>query len=89
MQQQKSQPKSANFLPSNDDVPCLMSTSPQSDQISPSCSPVHSILSLKDVFVPLETVQPGKKYMEVQLDVAVASFEYNVHWFFGKKLLKN
>ncbi|KAG8191165.1 hypothetical protein JTE90_016677 [Oedothorax gibbosus] len=58
IQQQKSQAKSSS-MSLNDDVPCLMSTSPQSDQISPSSSPAHSILSLKDVFVPLETVQPG------------------------------
>ncbi|GIY19295.1 ADP-ribosylation factor-binding protein GGA1 [Caerostris darwini] len=41
------------------DVPCLISSSSLSDKVSPACSPAHSILSLKDIFVPLETVQPG------------------------------
>ncbi|GIY63328.1 ADP-ribosylation factor-binding protein GGA1 [Caerostris extrusa] len=41
------------------DVPCLISSSSLSDKVSPACSPAHGILSLKDIFVPLETVQPG------------------------------
>ncbi|GBL98807.1 ADP-ribosylation factor-binding protein GGA1 [Araneus ventricosus] len=63
--QQKSQSKVdasiLNAASSQDvnDVPCLMSSSPLSDKISPACSPAHSILSLKDIFVPLETIQPG------------------------------
>ncbi|KAF8774171.1 ADP-ribosylation factor-binding protein GGA1 like protein [Argiope bruennichi] len=63
--QQKSQSKVdtsiLNTTSSQDinDVPCLMSSSPLSDKISPACSPAHSILSLKDIFVPLETIQPG------------------------------
>ncbi|XP_054716315.1 ADP-ribosylation factor-binding protein GGA1-like [Uloborus diversus] len=35
----------------------IKSSSP--DRLSPSSSPAHSILSLKDMFVPLESVQPG------------------------------
>lgn len=31
-----------------------------SDRVSPANSPAHNILSLNDVFVPLESVQPGK-----------------------------
>ncbi|CAL1283387.1 unnamed protein product [Larinioides sclopetarius] len=63
--QQRSQSKadasilSTASLQDVNDVPCLMSSSPLSDKISPACSPAHSILSLKDIFVPLGTIQPG------------------------------
>ncbi|PRD32730.1 UNVERIFIED_CONTAM: Gga1 [Trichonephila clavipes] len=67
MQQQKNNPKGDASLSSTvslsqdvSDVPCLISSSPVSDRLSPACSPAHTILSLKDVFVPLESVQPGK-----------------------------
>lgn len=66
MQQQKNNPKgdgsfsNITSLPQDvSDVPCLISSSPVSDKVSPACSPAHNILSLKDVFVPLESVQPG------------------------------
>ncbi|GFT52329.1 ADP-ribosylation factor-binding protein GGA1 [Nephila pilipes] len=66
MQQQKNNPKgdgslsnSTSLSQDNSDVPCLISSSPISDKVSPACSPAHNILSLKDIFVPLETVQPG------------------------------
>ncbi|GFY50130.1 ADP-ribosylation factor-binding protein GGA1 [Trichonephila inaurata madagascariensis] len=66
MQQQKNNPKGDASLSSTvslsqdvSDVPCLISSSPVSDRVSPACSPAHTILSLKDVFVPLESVQPG------------------------------
>nr|XP_042911208.1 ADP-ribosylation factor-binding protein GGA1 [Parasteatoda tepidariorum] len=58
MQQQKAQPK--NDIPiSTLDKSNFLSSSPlTADKVSPSCSPSH-ILSLKDIFVPLETIQPG------------------------------
>ena len=57
MQQQKLHPKTASHTPN---LQALDSMQPKliSEKISPSCSPTH-ILSLNDVFVPLESVQPG------------------------------
>lgn len=58
MQQQKLQPKSDNSssLPPEMSVQSKLSAS---EKTSPANSPAHNILSLKDVFVPLESVQPG------------------------------